>query len=61
MPKRKEPEKFASKGEKDCWHPYSLQILSPSKFTQVVGRILIGQYNLIQSRHDREITSHYYQ
>jgi len=24
MPKRKEPEKFAPKGEKDCWHPYSL-------------------------------------
>lgn len=48
MPKRKEPEKFAPKGEKECWHPYSLQILTPSKFTAVVGKILIGQYDLMK-------------
>ena len=59
MPKRKEPEKFAWKGEKDCWHPYSLQILSPSKFTEVVGRILGGQYGLVKSRNEREVSANY--
>ncbi|RKX25632.1 MAG: hypothetical protein DRP47_09495 [Candidatus Zixiibacteriota bacterium] len=47
MPKRKIERKFASLGEKDCWHPYSLQMLQPSKFTMVVGKILRGRYLLI--------------
>ncbi len=50
MPKRKDPEKFANRGEKDCWHPYSLQFLSPSKFDLVVGKILGGQYDLLVPR-----------
>lgn len=50
MPKRKDPEKFANRGEKDCWHPYSLQLLSPAKFNLVVGKILDGQYNLLVPR-----------
>ena len=50
MPKRKEKEKFASIGEKHCWHTYSLQELSPSKFTAVVGKILKGRYDLVTDR-----------
>lgn len=50
MPKRKEAEKFASTGEKDCWHSYSLQSLSTGRFAQVVTSILKGQYVLINSR-----------
>ncbi len=56
MPKRKEPEKFALKGDKDCWHPYSLQVLSPSKFSVVVGKILGGQYGLLVSRAGKRAT-----
>lgn len=53
MPKRIEEKKFASLGEKDCWHPYSLQMLQPSKFTHVVGKILKGRYMLVSSRINR--------
>jgi len=53
MPKRKEVEEFATLGEKDCWHSYSLQMLQPSKFTSVVGKILSGKYTLIISKFDR--------
>jgi hypothetical protein len=47
MPKRKEAEQFADLGEKDCWHLYGLQVLSPSKFASVVGKILNGRYMLV--------------
>lgn len=50
MPKRKEAEKFAATGAKDCWHAYSLQALSTGRFAQVVSSILKGQYALISSR-----------
>lgn len=50
MPKRKEDQKFAELGEKDCWHSYGLQVLSPNKFSSVVGKILRGHYSLITSR-----------
>ncbi len=50
MPKRKEEQKFAELGEKDCWHSYGLQVLSPTKFSSVVGKILRGHYMLITSR-----------
>ncbi len=50
MPKRKEEPKFAQLGEKDCWHPYSLQILSPRKFATVVGKIMNGRYDLVSGR-----------
>jgi len=46
MSKRKE-EEFAPQGEKQSWHKYSLQELSPSKFNQVVGKIMQGNYSLI--------------
>ena len=42
-------------GEKDCWHLYSLQGLSPSKFTVVVGKILRGSYTLIPPRVNNSI------
>ena len=48
MPKRKEAERFAVVGEKDCWHLYGLQVLSPNKFVAVVGRVLQGRYWLIK-------------
>jgi hypothetical protein len=50
MPKRKSPQKFAMLGEKDCWHSYSLQMLAPSKFNKVVGKILRGNYSLVTSQ-----------
>jgi len=55
MPKRIEEKKFANLGEKDCWHPYSLQMLQPSKFTNVVGKILRGRYMLVSSRINRSV------
>ncbi len=55
MPKRREEQKFAPLGEKDCWHPYGLQILSPSKFATVVGKIIRGKYNLISTRFTHEV------
>ena len=36
--------------EKDCWHSYGLQMLSPEKFLQVVGRIIEGRYVLLTVR-----------
>ena len=50
MPKRKTSQEFAKLGEKDCWHSYSLQMLTPKKFNAVVGKILRGNYSLITSR-----------
>ena len=47
MPRRKEAEKFVPLGEKDCWHLYGLQVLSPNKFASVVGKILGGRYTLV--------------
>ena len=55
MPKRKENQDFASKGEKDCWHSYGLQMLTPTKFSTVVGKILRGRYVLISSKLDRRL------
>jgi hypothetical protein len=60
MPKRKEPEKFADKGEKDCWHTYSLQMLQPSKFNFVVSKILNGQYSLVISKYERQHSKRYH-
>ena len=60
MPKRKEPEKFARRGEKDCWHPYGLQFLPPSRFSQVVGKILAGKYDLVHSKFDKQVTVDFY-
>jgi len=54
MPKSKDDKQFASLGEKDCWHPYGLQVLSPRKFSTVVGKILRGNYMLISSRYVRQ-------
>ena len=47
MPARKEAEKFASVGSKDCWHPYGLQGLNPEKFAKVASRILGGKFDLL--------------
>ncbi|MBU8932387.1 MAG: hypothetical protein KOO62_00120 [candidate division Zixibacteria bacterium] len=53
MPKRITDRKYASLGEKDCWHPYSLQMLRPSRFTTVVGKILSGRYLMVSARISR--------
>ncbi len=50
MPKRKEAEQFAVLGDKDCWHLYGLQVLTPNKFVEVVGKILQGRYGLINPK-----------
>jgi len=50
MPKRKETDDFAALGEKDCWHSYGLQMLTPPKFAAVVGKILRGNYALVNSK-----------
>jgi len=47
MPARKEVEKYARVGTKDCWHPYGLQGLNPEKFATVVSRILKGKFDLL--------------
>lgn len=57
MPRRKEEDEYAELGEKDCWHSYSLQMLTPSKFSSVVGKILTGKYTLIVARLDRSVAS----
>jgi hypothetical protein len=49
MPKRKEGERYAALGEKDCWHLYGLQVLTPRKFASVVGKVLQGRYSLVNS------------
>lgn len=48
MPPRKEVERFARVGTKDCWHPYGLQGLTPDKFVKVVSRILSGKFELLE-------------
>lgn len=55
MPKSNDDKQYAPMGEKDCWHPYGLQSLSPNKFSAVVGKILRGNYMLISSRYIRGV------
>jgi len=55
MPPRKEAEKFAVVGTKDCWHPYGLQGLNPDKFVKVVSRILTGKFELLELKWEKEI------
>ena len=50
MPKRKEAERFAILGEKDCWQLYGLQGLSPNKFASVVANVMAGRYLLVNTR-----------
>jgi hypothetical protein len=57
MPKRKEAEKFAAVGMKDCWHSYGLQVLPPGKFAAVVSKILNGNYVLISERPDHQVSA----
>ena len=57
MPKRKEEEQFASLGEKESWHAYSLQMLQPAKFSLVVGNILKGNYTLIVTRLQKDMST----
>ena len=47
MPARKEVERFARVGIKDCWHPYGLQGLSPERFAMVTSMILKGDFDLL--------------
>lgn len=57
MPKRKEAEKFAVLGKKDCWHLYGLQVLTPNKFAAVVGKILNGNHSLVRPKLDNRLSS----
>ena len=56
MPRRKEEEDYAELGEKDCWHSYGLQVLAPSKFSSVVGKILDGPYTLVVAGDEKPAT-----
>jgi hypothetical protein len=47
MSTRKEASKYAKVAVKDCWHPYGLQGLSPSKFAIVATQILKGDFGLL--------------
>jgi hypothetical protein len=51
MPRRKKQEEFAPKGEKDVWHPYELQSLARKRFLEIVGKILKGDYTLLDTSH----------
>ncbi len=57
MPRRKEEDTYADLGEKDCWHSYSLQVLTPSKFSSVVGKILAGRYSILVTRLDKSVAN----
>lgn len=50
MPKRREAEKYAVLGEKDCWQLYGLQGLAPNKFALVVSNVLAGRFMLVNTR-----------
>lgn len=47
MPRRRETERYASRGEKELWHPYGLQGLSTDRFAWVVNRILCGRFVML--------------
>ncbi len=47
MSMRKEVGKYAKVAFKDCWHPFGLQGLSPSKFAIVATQILRGDLTLL--------------
>ncbi len=51
MPRHKQNEVFAEKGEKDLWHPYELQSLVSKKFVTIVNKILRGDYCLLDTSH----------
>jgi hypothetical protein len=53
MPRRKEVERFARVGVKDCWHPYGLQALTPEKFVVVTSHILSGEFDLLEMKNGR--------
>jgi hypothetical protein len=57
MPKRKEAEEFAELEAKECWHAYSLQSLNPAKFSQVVAKILAGNYGLVNNKFDKRVSA----
>ncbi len=48
MARKKEADKYAVLGKKDCWHLYGLQMLTPKKFSMVVGEILRGRHTLVR-------------
>ena len=61
MPKRKKVEKYATLGKKDCWQLYGLQMLSPSKFATVVGKVLQGQYALTNATRQTDSQSRFFE
>jgi hypothetical protein len=51
--KKKEPVHKTTETEKETWPLYSLQQLTPSRFTDVVGKILKGTYSLVFTKFRR--------
>ena len=50
MPKRRKPIEFNRPREITHWHLYKLQSLSPSQFSEVVQKILDGQYIVVTTK-----------
>jgi hypothetical protein len=50
VPRLREHEEYAYRGTKDYWHLYSLQALTPTRFTKVVTMILHGRYLLLNTK-----------
>ncbi len=50
MPKRRKPIEFSRPREITHWHLCKLQSLSPSQFSDVVQKILDGQYIVVTTK-----------
>ncbi len=54
MTRRKKEQSAKKTSQKETWPLYSLQQLTPSRFTEVVGKILRGTYTLVLTKFRRE-------
>ncbi len=50
MPRRKKEPETNKNAPREVWPLYSLQQLTPSRFTEVVGKILRGTYSLVLTK-----------
>lgn len=55
MPKNSRQGNNPELGEKDCWNLYSLQVLTPTKFIKVVGKVLDGRYILVGPKATKQV------
>lgn len=50
MPRKKQVEPAPAREPKDCWQLYGLQALAPNKFAAIVGLVLQGKGQLVNTR-----------